>query len=316
MNGSKAWTRWLLAAAAAVALVPLPALGGPVAQQGADLWITIGDGVSLSSFADDPIPAGFFCTGSQPFADDVAVQGVPLAADPGDGLGSIDTIVRRLDDAVFDAQGVARTRIQMMALSLHSARPIATDCGRYQVGMTLAGEQPVTEMRIVQKWPTGGTYEAPLSFNVRMAFEPIEGNTHPRRELVRRVDLGPGSVSVWSFVEPAPARTVRVDTDGNGVVDAVLPPPSNFQAGLEPVVPAAAIQPVPSCYPWLLGGGGGTQPLCPVGYCPRSTCHCNPVQSTWNPCTDPLRHCDPGHQHCIWICVRCEVDEEPISTGG
>lgn len=316
MNGSKA-LRWLLPIAVSLVLVPLPALGSPMIQQGADLWVTAGDGMTLSSFVEDPIPAGFFCPGSAPFKGAVAMEGRPLAAEPAGALGSVDTIVHRLDNAAFDAQGVARTRIQMMALSLASSKPIETSCGRYQVRATLAGEQPMTEMKIVQKGSTGGVYDAPLSLNVRMVFEPVEGNANPRRELERRIDLGSGSVSIWSYVEPAVNRRVRVDTDGNGYADAVLPAASNFRVGLEPILPAAYAV-VPACYQWQLPPGGvdtSAAPPCPSGWCPRQTCHCNPNQATWNPCTDPNPSCASPHKHCTWICVRCPQPVDPTPVG-
>ena len=43
----------------------------------------------------------------------------------------------------FDAKGEAATRIQLMALSLVSTKPIETSCGPYDVAVSLAGKQPV-----------------------------------------------------------------------------------------------------------------------------------------------------------------------------
>lgn len=48
------------------ALLVLPA-GAATITNGIDAWVTPGDGSSFASFADDPIPAGFFCAGSEPF---------------------------------------------------------------------------------------------------------------------------------------------------------------------------------------------------------------------------------------------------------
>src|SRR6266852_1284881 len=107
----------LVAATAALAAEPV--------RKGVDLWMTVA-GRAQTSFADEPIPAGFFCAGSQPFTGTVTFKGVPLAVTPAKSLTGIDTVVRRLDDAVFDAKGEATTRIQLMALSLASIEPIQT----------------------------------------------------------------------------------------------------------------------------------------------------------------------------------------------
>jgi hypothetical protein len=83
-------------------------------------------GFARTNFTDDPIPAGFFCSASQPFAGMITFKGVPLAVDPPNSLGKMDTAVRRLDDAVFNDQGEAATRIQLLALSLASTQAIET----------------------------------------------------------------------------------------------------------------------------------------------------------------------------------------------
>jgi hypothetical protein len=56
----------------------------------------------------------------------VTLRGVPWAASPAHSLGNTDTVVERLDDAVFDADGMATTRIRLVALSLESIEPICT----------------------------------------------------------------------------------------------------------------------------------------------------------------------------------------------
>src|SRR5262249_34524664 len=126
----------LVAASAAFATEPI--------QKGADLWMTVA-GRAQASFANDPIPAGFFCAGSKPFTGTILFKGVPLTTSPAKSLGKMDTIVRRLDDAVFNDKGVATTRIQLMALSLEGTAPVETSCGNYDVAVSLApGAQPTT----------------------------------------------------------------------------------------------------------------------------------------------------------------------------
>src|SRR3954467_9395271 len=184
MTVSRALIRLAVGAALILALVsgsPLLAAGEPI-HNGVDLWMTVA-GFAQTSFANEPIPAGFFCEGSQPFTGTVKFRGAPLAVEPAGSLGTIDTVVRRLDEAKFNAKGEATTRIQLMARSLVSTKPIETSCGKYNVAVGLSGKQPVTTMKVFQTDAFGGTYTAPLALNVKAVFTPVDGNQNGRREV-------------------------------------------------------------------------------------------------------------------------------------
>ncbi len=293
----------VLAATMAVAA----AASEPV-RAGVDVWMTVA-GRTHTSFANDPIPAGFFCEGSRPFTGTIAFKGVPLAVTPGKGLGGIDTAVRRLDDAVFNERGEASTRIQLMALSLAGTEPIATSCGRYDVAVTLApGVQPVTTMKIFRSEVLGGTYSAPLALNVRVRFTPVGGDRGASRELTRRIDLGPADRSVWAYVStPRYGDGAMIDTKGDGRPDTLLPRASNFLAGVQPAIlrgdPAKPrpVQLPPN--PTACADYGQSPPAgftCPVGQCPYPTCHCS--QTSTNPYEDSSG-CANDHLHCIWVCI-------------
>ena len=102
------------AAVVLVALAGSPLLAGDVVHAGVDMWTTV-QGFAQTSFAKDPLPAGFFCDGSAPFTGRVVMRGAPVAMKP--ALNQpVDTVVARLDDAAFNAQGEATTRIQLKAL--------------------------------------------------------------------------------------------------------------------------------------------------------------------------------------------------------
>ena len=277
-----------IAASAAFAAEPI--------RKGVDLWMTVA-GMARTSFAQEPIPAGFFCTGSQPFTGTIAFKGAPLAVTPAKSLHGIDTVVRRLDDAAFNDKGEATTRIQLMALSLQSTEAIETSCGKYDVAVSLAaGEQPVTTMRILRTDALGGTYSAPLSLNVKVAFTPAGGSPSARRELTRRIDLGPANGSVWAYTTtPRYAAGTTIDTNGDGRPDTVLPAPSNFRAGVQPAVmskdaPKSTVVPTAACYISM---------SCGPGLCPYQSCHCD--LNSQNPYQDNSS-CD--HLHCIWTCVQ------------
>jgi hypothetical protein len=278
-----------------------------VVRKGVDLWSTV-EGFAQTSFAGDPIPADFFCPGSKPFNGTIIFKGKPLVAEPASSLGSIDTVVQRLDDASFDDKGEASTRIRLMALSLVSAKPVETSCGAYDAAVSLAEEQPTTTMRIRRTGANGGTYLAPLALNVKIELTPVAGNRNPRREMIRRIDLGPGTNSVWTYtVTPRYKGRVRIDTDGDGRTDSVLPAASNFLAGVSPATPAALAS---------FSSVSSAPIACPKGQCPRQSCHCNPDPDTWDPYAGGSG-CEADHLHCVWVCVSetdriCRSVAEPL----
>lgn len=208
-----------------------------VIQNGIDTWRTTEDGSTYIDFAKTPIPAGFFCAGSAPFTGRVALRGEPIATDVPKALGMADTIVQRLDDAVFNKRGQAVTRIQFRALSLKGLAPITTECGQYDVSASLDGNvQPITRMVITRDNEKGGRFTSPLSLNVKMSFRAVGQVASEPLEFQVPVRF-PGTVSVpWQAksVAPVPAGFVRVDTDGDRVPDTFLPGTSNFTAGQSP----------------------------------------------------------------------------------
>ena len=223
-------------------LLAAPAFAGSdVIYNGVDIWKTPADGSSWQDFADDPIPADFFCAGSEPFTGRIAWAGLPLVTEPVDALHGRDTVIYRLDDAVFDDKGIATTRIQVGALSLIGTEPVQTSCGAFEVRATVAeGEQPVTEMRIERLHKSGGRFEAALEFIVKLTFRPVDNPLGDTLQLERDTYLESGSSFFWSskplkesFVEDALPRPqldgfVLIDTDGNDKVDTFLPGTSNF----------------------------------------------------------------------------------------
>lgn len=263
-------------------LVPIavPASAAQI-QNGTDVWHTPGDGTTFADFTREPIPAGFFCPGSSPFAGRIVFQGVPLATAPPGVLGKTDTLLQRLDDAAFDRDGVAVTRLQMLAMQFEGVEPLRNECGAFAVSVVLNGAQPVTEMRIHRVgegdgFGDHGFFESVVGVNVRILFTPSDHKglaVHLDRNL-----LFPPSRNTWAASpgEKTPARPgfVLVDTDADGVADTNVPAASEgFAAG------------------WLDRGDGivpfdpGTHGLGPIGYSggyeapapiPNcETCHCS-----------------------------------------
>ncbi|HVS00738.1 MAG TPA: hypothetical protein VMW27_29225 [Thermoanaerobaculia bacterium] len=202
---------------------------------GIDVFTTPADGTTYFEFRQEPIPAGFFCSKSKPFTGRVNLRGTPIVT-ADNSLRRTDTIVQRLDDAVFNEKGVAVTRIQLRALQLESIAPIKTACGRFNVRVKLDGDQPITTMRILRENENGGRFLANVGVRARVSFIPVEGKARERLEITRSVRFQPNPKAVWSL-SPRPndvrkSGFVLVDTDADGRTDTFLPGTSNFVAGL------------------------------------------------------------------------------------
>ncbi|HEX4960062.1 MAG TPA: hypothetical protein VF173_04435 [Thermoanaerobaculia bacterium] len=202
-------------------------------QNGIDVWKTKGDGSTFIDFAKNPIPAGFFCASSAPFTGRLALQGVPVVTGTPGALGATDTIVQRLDDAVFNKRGMAVTRLQFRALSLKSVAPIATSCGQFNAAVRLDGVQPITQMLITRDDENGGRFSAPLALNVKVKFTPVGRESREVLEIAQEIRFPAMPNFPWKSRTTVPklAGFVRVDTDGDGVADTYLPGTSNFIAG-------------------------------------------------------------------------------------
>lgn len=214
-------------------LLAAPAAAAGVIFNGVDVWNTPDDGSSWTDLSAEPIPADFFCSGSAPFSGRIYWQGEALATSPPEALGNVDTIIHRLDDAVFDHKGVASTRVKVAALSLVGIKPIKTGCGLFDVRVSLAPvEQPTTVMKIVREGKGGGSFEVPLELIARLRFIPVDGKRGEVLELDHPVSFVPGDFR-WTSKPNKPGGDklrgfVLVDTDGDGSADTFLPGTSNF----------------------------------------------------------------------------------------
>lgn len=205
-------------------------------KPGIDVFTTVGRGFTYYNFSKNPVPAGFFCDSSTTFTGRVALKGLPVETGTPGQLRNTDTIIERLDEAVFDAHGVAETRIRFRALSMVSIAPIKTSCGAFHVYVTLDGKQPVTKMRIDHSQHDGGSFRAPLAANVRLTFVPVQG-TNPRKLELKGSVRFPGKPIPWAFPDGKVLKQLGsavVDTNGDLRPDTRLPGTSNFMAGYLP----------------------------------------------------------------------------------
>ncbi|MEM7051729.1 MAG: hypothetical protein AAF604_18825 [Acidobacteriota bacterium] len=231
---------------------------------GPDLWQTTSNGTTRADFILEPIPTGFFCNGGEAFRGTIGFKGVPLATHPAGALGSTDTIVQRLDDAVFNGSGHASTRVQVIAMEFEGLDLVKTDCGTYSVRTVLEGEQPITNMEIIRNSDDGGLFFAEIGVRVRLIFTPVEAREKGIRTLVRDLAFAPAPNAGWSTKAgrggiEAPAA-VMVDTDADRQPDTWVHGTDGFVTG------------------WKVGDNG-------TAYA-SSDCHCDYAQC--------------GHQHCLY----------------
>jgi hypothetical protein len=216
-----------------------PLAADPVIKRGIDAFTTTANGKTFFDFAHNPIPAGFFCNDSAAFTGRVAFKGLPIeTAVPGQLRGG-DTVVERLDDAVFNAQGTAMTRVRFRALSLVSIAPLRTACGNFHVYVSLAGEQRVTTMSIHRTQEGGGSFVAPLAVNARLTFIPVKpakGRSSQKLEIMQKVTF-PAAPIPWSLKGGPGTRQIgsaAVDTNGDLAPDTLLRGTANFWPGWSP----------------------------------------------------------------------------------
>jgi hypothetical protein len=266
----------LLVALAIVLLGSLsPLLADNAIRHGVDTFTTTANGKTFYSFAKNPIPAGFFCASSAPFAGKVAFRGLPIETDTPGALHNADTVIERLDDATFNAKGVAETRIQLKALSLVSIAPIQTACGAYHAYVTLGGTQRVTSMKIYRTQADGGRFEAPLAVDAKITFVPVKPAKGLRQlELVGKFTF-PAISLPWSSTAGAATKSVgnvMIDAKGNFKPDTLVSGGTSFWPGWQPG--AVQTKGCVTCEPQTCHADGGEQHctgpvvVCSPSYCP------------------------------------------------
>ncbi len=257
-----------------------PLSADPVIERGIDAFTTPADGKTFYDFSYNPIPAGFFCKSSKAFTGRVAFKGLPLATEIPGQLRGADTVVERLDNAVFDDKGIAVTRLQFRALSLVSSAPIKTSCGAFHVYVSLDSQQRVTTMSILRTQEGGGNFVAPLAVDTRMTFVPVKPvrNKDARKLELKGSITFPASPIPWSFREGTMEKGIGatvIDTNGDQTPDTLLSGTSNFAPGKSP--------------------GLKTNKL-GIYECP--------------PCTPLVCHAAEGHEHCYYdLSGNCALTE-------
>jgi len=223
----------LLVVLTILCLAAAPAFAAGPVLRGIDAWTTV-PAATYANLVNNPLPAGFLCNEFPGFTGYIYLKGVPLMSDQG-LLSRTDTIVERLDDAVFNKKGVALTRARVRALQLTGVETFKTVCGEFKVDVTLDGEQPLSTMRIVRTNNKGGRYMIPLAVNTKIIFTRVD-NEAERFEFANPVVFQPNPLNRWTYRRFSPiakriATSIMVDTDWDGTPETLLPAQSNFVPG-------------------------------------------------------------------------------------
>lgn len=227
-----------LLAALALVLLAAPAHAADTVKAGSDVWKT--DGGSHASFVNDPIPAGFFCSGSPAFAGTLELSGRPLATHPPDALRGADTVVVRDDDATFTVGGVARVNARVAALSLEGTSPLTVSCtgGPVTWNVLVYADDPavLSDLVVVRTSLLGGTFSGTLRVPAVIRFTNA-ADPGMVLELDNDVEFAIPAGAEWTG-QPAfdgwSSPAASVDTNGDGRPDTAIPAASDFFPGTSP----------------------------------------------------------------------------------
>lgn len=162
-------------------LAALPVSAQPIIRRGIDVFQTPLNPPTGIDFALDPIPAGFFCSGSAPFTGAVQFVGAPpLTTVPAGVLGNGDTVIERLQDVNL-ASGTGTTDVVVRALRLTGAGTIAVFCPdegadtEWKVEACLCGAQPTSRLTLTLNTTCGcGVANGNLRLNVCLRFTRVD----------------------------------------------------------------------------------------------------------------------------------------------
>ncbi|MES1242413.1 MAG: hypothetical protein ABUT39_12400 [Acidobacteriota bacterium] len=188
----------------------IPALAQTI-PPGKDYWVTPNNGQTDFAFPSGDVESLCGQPASSTWNHKVVLRGVPAAG------SDYDTVVSRLDTAVFNSSLLAQTRIQVAALNFASASPQATPCGTLTWTVGLSGSQAVTLMKLRRISATGGLFSADIAVSVE--FKGYRGGVYLGSLFYNIVLPDPATGTPWSF---GPSGVFRAGmTEGNNCIDVL-----------------------------------------------------------------------------------------------
>lgn len=267
------YARVLWALALAV-LIAVPA-AAQIIPPGTDAFSTATG--TVIDFSSNPLPTGFFCTGSPSFAGLVQFVGEPLTTNPPGALGGADTLVARLAPADLST-GMAIVPVKVKALSMRSQVLLAITCAdgtvtQWIVRACLCGcdcggsDQPETQFKLTLDDPACGCGHADGELRLTVCLRFINVNTGEVLGPVQQhVSLTVTNMPFCFNPPPGvfvPTGPFEVDTDCDGAVDCFMPGSKMFVPGVV-CGQIGCIPPAPTCHSSM-----GTAPH---DHCVEPTC--------------------------------------------
>jgi hypothetical protein len=191
----------------ALAAVPASALSIPV---GKDFWVTPPNGATNFEFKSGEVESLCGAPADDSWDHTVLLTGVPVVGT------DYDTVVGRLDKAVFNSSGTATTRIQVSHLAFKSLAPQRTPCGEIDWEVGLFGRQPVTSMTLRQTSDRGGIFLAKIAVSVE--FRAHVGGAYIGSLYYNNLelpDVGTPTGTPWSLNPATGAFRAGMDTTEN-----------------------------------------------------------------------------------------------------
>lgn len=178
----------------------------PSIPPGKDFWVTPANGKTVFTFPKGDVESLCDLLPVDGWDHQVALKGVPA---PG---SDYDTVVSRIDDAVFDAAGNASTRIMLQHLAFVSINPHPTPCGELTWQVENFGNQAVTMMRLRQTTPKGGVFSADIAVSVEFKGFHLDG-TYLGSLFYNFILPDPANGTPWSFGLNGQFRAGMTETD-------------------------------------------------------------------------------------------------------
>lgn len=238
-------------------------ISGPAVAQiipaGSDAFSTATG--TVTDFSANPLPAGFFCAGSPPFAGAIQFIGEPLATNPPNAAGGADTVVARLTAADLSS-GMALVPVKVKAISMRSQGVITVTCAdgtvtRWIVRACLCGcecgggDQPQTTLKLTLTDPACGCGVADGELELEVCLRFVNVDTGEVRGPVKQNVTLQVTAMPWCFDPPpgviVPREPFEVDTDCDGSVDCFMPGSERFVPGVV-CGQLGCIPPEPSCH--------------------------------------------------------------------
>jgi hypothetical protein len=196
-----------------LSLAALPAVAQPSIPPGNDYWRTPANGKTFFEFPAGDVEGLCGLPPVAGWARRATLQGVPATG------SDWDTIVARIDKAVFNTSGIATTRVQIKHLAFKSSAIHSTPCGRLNWTAALFGVQPVTQMTIRRTTAQGGVFNARLLVSVEMKATDAGSGAYVGSLFYTRELPDPGAGTPWSF---GPTGVFRAGmTETNNCVDVL-----------------------------------------------------------------------------------------------